>query len=270
MKEKRIYSFFLMLFFGITCSAQVFDFDTQWYYCQAGFVNVTERCSMAELQYTETKNDTLYGVFIDQSKRHEVKQVGKKVWFDGLKIYDFDLKVGDSLTIRDYDGYAGKYLLDSIQTKFIYGKNRTLQFTDIYVLVEGIGTAFHYDGKFYKFHFDQGELFIIADPTRTLKFIKFEDDIEKFAEDNCSACDALVNNLEVTQSSSLSIYPNPVSDWLYINGVTGENFAIYDQLGKLLVKQKFSEQNGIDVSSLLPGVYVLLIDDNMTTRFVKE
>ncbi|MBK8393462.1 MAG: T9SS type A sorting domain-containing protein [Saprospiraceae bacterium] len=34
------------------------------------------------------------------------------------------------------------------------------------------------------------------------------------------------------------MYPNPVSDWLYINGVTGENFAIYDQLGKLLVKQK--------------------------------
>ncbi|MBK8389754.1 MAG: T9SS type A sorting domain-containing protein [Saprospiraceae bacterium] len=61
-----------------------------------------------------------------------------------------------------------------------------------------------------------------------------------------------------------------MSDRLYLNGVSGENFAIYDQHGKLLVKQKLPEQNGIDVSSLIPGVYVLLIDDSMTTRFVKE
>ncbi|MBK8636362.1 MAG: hypothetical protein IPN72_23580 [Saprospiraceae bacterium] len=66
MKEKRIYSFFLMLFFGITCSAQVFDFDTQWYYCQARFVNETERCSMAELQYTETKTTPLWSVDFDE------------------------------------------------------------------------------------------------------------------------------------------------------------------------------------------------------------
>ncbi len=268
MKEKRIYSFFLMLFFGITCSAQVFDFDTQWYYCQAGFVNETERCSMADLQYTETKNDTLYGVFIDQSKRHEVKQFGKKVWFDGLKIYDFDLKVGDSLTIQNYDDSIEKYLIDSIQTKFIYGKTRTVQYASSFVIMEGVGTENHLNPN--SFFFNQFEATIIADPSRMLQYLKYEDEFVALEPEACTACDALVTNLVHTETIKLNIYPNPVSDRLYLNGVSGENFAIYDQLGKLLVKQKLSEQNGIDVSSLLPGVYVLLIDDSMTTRFVKE
>ena len=268
MKEKTFYSVFLMLFFGITCSAQVFDFDTQWYYCQARFVNETERCSMAELKYIETKNDTLYGVFIDQSNQHEVKQFGKKVWFDGLKIYDFDLNVGDSLIIQNYNGSIDKYLIDSIQTKFIYGKTRTVQFAANFMTIEGIGTALRNEPT--RFYFNQVELSVIADPARMLQFLKYEDELVALEPEACTACDALVTNLVNTKTIKLNIYPNPVSDRLYLIGVSGENFAIYDQQGKLMVKQKLSEQNGIDVSSLIPGVYVLLIDDSMTTRFVKE
>ena len=268
MKEKRIYSFFLMLFFGITCSAQVFDFDTQWYYCQARFVNETERCSMAELKYIETKNDTMYGLYVDFDEEHEIKQFGKKVWFDGVKIYDFDLKVGDSLTIQNYDGSIEKYLIDSIQTKFIYGKTRSVQYASSFVIMEGVGTENHLNPN--SFFFNQFEATIIADPSRMLQFLKYEDELVALEPEACTACDALVTNLVHPETIKLNIYPNPVSDRLYLNGVSGENFAIYDQHGKLLLKQKLSEQNGIDVSSLLPGVYVLLIDDNMTTRFVKE
>ncbi len=268
MKEKRIYLFFLMLFFGITCSAQVFDFDTQWYYCQARFVNETERCSMAELKYIETKNDTMYGLYVDFDEEHEIKQFGKKVWFDGLKIYDFDLNVGDSLTIQNNNNSPDRYLIDSIQTKFIYGKTRIVQYAEDFVIIEGIGTSRNLSHN--SFFFNQFELFYIADPARMLQYLKYDNELVALEPEACTACDALVTNLVHTETIKLNIYPNPVSDRLYLNGVSGENVAIYDQLGKLLVKQKLSEQNGIDVSSLLPGAYVLLIDDSMSTQFVKE
>ncbi|MBK8393461.1 MAG: hypothetical protein IPL23_31205 [Saprospiraceae bacterium] len=131
---------------------------------------------MAELKYIETKNDTMYGLYVDFDEEHEIKQFGKKVWFDGLKIYDFDLKVGDSLTIQNYDGSIEKYLIDSIQTKFIYGKTRTVQYASSFVIMKVL--VLKIIVNFPNFFSIKVSRSLASIPQEHYKFIKFEDEIE--------------------------------------------------------------------------------------------
>jgi surface protein len=70
----------------------------------------------------------------------------------------------------------------------------------------------------------------------------------------------------------ISIYPNPTSDIVYIEGnYTNLNVVIYDILGKQLMKQ--STTNSIDISQLEKGVYILLLSDGTkltTKRIIKN
>ncbi|NQU32486.1 MAG: T9SS type A sorting domain-containing protein [Bacteroidetes bacterium] len=70
------------------------------------------------------------------------------------------------------------------------------------------------------------------------------------------------------------IYPNPVKNTLYLNlpyELEYENISIYNSLGSLIQKAKLNPDGGVDVSSLLPGFYLLQIDNNpMVYRFIKD
>ena len=70
----------------------------------------------------------------------------------------------------------------------------------------------------------------------------------------------------------ISIYPNPTSDIVYIEGnYTNLNVVIYDILGKQLMKQ--STTNSIDISQLEKGVYILILSDGTkltTKRIIKN
>ncbi len=66
----------------------------------------------------------------------------------------------------------------------------------------------------------------------------------------------------------LSVYPNPVSGMLYIDGAASKNVQVYNVLGTV-VKTVEMSGNSIDVSSLSKGVYLLSVDSKVI-RFVKE
>ena len=69
----------------------------------------------------------------------------------------------------------------------------------------------------------------------------------------------------------ISIYPNPTSDKLYIDGLVIQDVVIYSVLGKEVVK--ISNQNSIDVSSLSKGVYFIKVSDGVnssTKKFIKN
>ena len=71
--------------------------------------------------------------------------------------------------------------------------------------------------------------------------------------------------------NSISIYPNPTSDKLYIDGLVIQDVVIYSVLGKEVVK--ISNQNSIDVSSLSKGVYFIKVSDGVnssTKKFIKN
>jgi surface protein len=74
-----------------------------------------------------------------------------------------------------------------------------------------------------------------------------------------------LNQLEI------SIYPNPTSDKLHIDGLVVQDVVIYSVLGKEVVK--ISNQNSIDVSSLSKGIYFIKVSDGInssTKKFIKN
>lgn len=77
--------------------------------------------------------------------------------------------------------------------------------------------------------------------------------------------------------TALSFYPNPVTDQLFVKGITGSDsvlLSIYDMLGKEI--QTFSVSNSsnfIDLVSISKGIYILKLegaDVSQTFKLVKE
>lgn len=68
-----------------------------------------------------------------------------------------------------------------------------------------------------------------------------------------------------SKENNLSIYPNPTAQFLYIgkeSDKTYENISIIDMSGKLVLqKSKHTYKEPIDVSSLVPGNYIIVSKD---------
>lgn len=81
------------------------------------------------------------------------------------------------------------------------------------------------------------------------------------------------STLSVTENKlqSVKLYPNPTQDFLTISGNDNfENIAIYDLLGKNIANQKANSNNlTIDVTSFKTGIYILKINQEKNTRFLK-
>ena len=82
-------------------------------------------------------------------------------------------------------------------------------------------------------------------------------------------CSSLgINDQNLT---NVSIYPNPVIDKLFIQGLSSlSKVSIYNVLGKLVLSQTISEE--IDVNQLSKGVYILKVIDEQketTRKFIK-
>ncbi|WDT67594.1 endonuclease [Cloacibacterium sp. TD35] len=73
---------------------------------------------------------------------------------------------------------------------------------------------------------------------------------------------------------SYTVYPNPVSERLYVNGKNISKVSkveVYDISGKLLqvIPQAFKIDNSIDVSTYSPGVYFISLD-GVSYKFIKK
>jgi hypothetical protein len=70
----------------------------------------------------------------------------------------------------------------------------------------------------------------------------------------------------------ISVYPNPSSDIVYIDGnYTQLKVVVYDILGKQVMKESIT--NSIDISQLEKGVYILQLSDGAkltTERILKN
>ena len=83
--------------------------------------------------------------------------------------------------------------------------------------------------------------------------------------------EAAVNSTNFTSmANSITFYPNPADDELYISGIEkGCSIRIYSLPGTLIMRQQ-NELNRIDVSSLAPGIYVLRTSNNKAIQFIKK
>lgn len=68
------------------------------------------------------------------------------------------------------------------------------------------------------------------------------------------------------------IVQNPVKETLRLNNENDfKSVSIYDITGKMILKtNKEKVANGIDVSSLTKGVYLIVTDNNLKSKFIKE
>ncbi|PXV69013.1 putative secreted protein (Por secretion system target) [Dysgonomonas alginatilytica] len=72
----------------------------------------------------------------------------------------------------------------------------------------------------------------------------------------------------------MSIYPNPVTDILYVNSQQAIlSFDIYNIAGSLMKKADYSGNNAINVQSLPSGIYVLILksaEGQLSFKFSKK
>ncbi|MBP5643881.1 MAG: choice-of-anchor J domain-containing protein [Bacteroidales bacterium] len=73
--------------------------------------------------------------------------------------------------------------------------------------------------------------------------------------------------VEDFDASHIAVYPNPVNDVIYINGVEDETVSVYDAMGRLVMQQVYA--GSLDVSGLSKGVYAITTGNGMM-RFVKK
>jgi len=75
-----------------------------------------------------------------------------------------------------------------------------------------------------------------------------------------------------TLSNSITLYPNPSSNIIYIKGGTPDiSISIYDVLGKEVIMEKATNQ--VDISTLKKGIYFVKISDGIkisTNKLVKN
>ena len=71
--------------------------------------------------------------------------------------------------------------------------------------------------------------------------------------------DLLTANFE--NDLSITLFPNPTSDKFYLNTNEEPSISIYDLSGRIISNQKY-KQNGIDISSLKPSVYLVAVELN--------
>lgn len=66
---------------------------------------------------------------------------------------------------------------------------------------------------------------------------------------------------------TLSVYPNPAKDLLFVECAEGETVSVYDATGRLVMRETYTGQ--LDVASLESGVYAVATAQGVA-RFLKR
>ena len=71
----------------------------------------------------------------------------------------------------------------------------------------------------------------------------------------------------VSNNELVSVYPNPASNVLYIKGIKANDCTVnvMDMMGKTVIRQSVKENEGIDVSGISNGIYLLRIISSSNT-----
>ena len=198
--------------------------------------------------------------------REEDGKVWKRESATDILIYDFTAQVGD--TLRFGDSHEFEYwIVDSISFEQIGGVDRkkiwfgleydiTGEPYAIETWTEGIGSDmgllfsgwYYVTGGYYRalcFH-QNGELF--------------------WQNEYYGTC--MIDAVEEMDISPISLYPNPTSDVVHIEGVEAAEVQVYNSFGQLV--KTVRDANEINMESFAEGVYLLRITDNEGNGYTKK
>ncbi len=187
--------------------------------------------------------------------REENGNVWKRESSTDLLLYDFTAQVGDTVRFGDF---AESFVVDSISFEQIGGVDRkkiwfgleydiTGEPYAIETWTEGIGSDmgllfsgwYYVSGGYYRalcFH-QNGELV--------------------WQNEYYGTC--MIDAVEEMDISPISLYPNPTSEVVHIEGVEAAEVQVYNSFGQLV--KTVHDANDIPVTDLLQGVYLLRIAD---------
>lgn len=152
----------------------------------------------------------------------------------------------DKKNIDDYSDDIGKL--------YLFKMNKELEFKWEYESSPDTLSNFAYKDMI----FSKGNEFIVTGYKNKYNYY-----IAKFKDS-----DSLVSNInEISNLQNFYIYPNPVFDLLSIvSYLKYSKIEIYSTIGLKVFETEFKEK--IDVSNLLPGVYIVKLG-NITQKFIK-
>ena len=200
--------------------------------------------------------------------REENGNVWKRESSTDLLLYDFTAQVGDTVRFGDF---AESFVVDSISFEQIGGVDRkkiwfgleydiTGEPYAIETWTEGIGSDmgllfsgwFYATGGYYQalcFH-QNGELL--------------------WQNEYYGTC--MIDAVDEMDISPISLYPNPTSDVVHIEGVEAAEVLVYNSIGQLV--KTLQNSNEISAADLPEGLYLLWITDiegiRHVARMVKE
>lgn len=101
----------------------------------------------------------------------------------------------------------------------------------------------------YKHHSKDQNLWFLTEPFR-IEDVK-QCPVSQLPKDTTS----VVENVE--QLTSFTIYPNPATNTLRVDGENMEKVSIFSMSGQLVMSEQFAQNMTMDVSPLVPGMYIV-------------
>ncbi len=91
----------------------------------------------------------------------------------------------------------------------------------------------------------------------------------------CEEISIYLNSITETEhTNEISIYPNPASDFLFINGINGHcTIKLFNTIGQLVYKTNQNLNSNLDISFLPTGAYMIQLKnglDSFSSKIIKE
>lgn len=257
-------------------------------------------------------NNILSGTPSDENCSGYVQLMWDELYIYALAVITDDVLINDGPSIYEDDNVelyfdannskGGSYDKDDVQYSFRYNDGKNVGTIPTGYSVEGIEYAL--------VESDNGYITEIRIPWTTIgadvksdMSIGFEfminDDDDGNARDNKRSWNAISDNawqsassfgtitivgevdeskkaagtaINESETSGLSVYPNPVAEELFVAGIEGEfEYQIINVTGKVIAVGKSS--NSINVATLAKGIYTIIIsndDKSQSLRFIKK
>jgi hypothetical protein len=90
-------------------------------------------------------------------------------------------------------------------------------------------------------------------------------------DDSFEYSDIIINNCIEYPEFNISVYPNPVIDYIYIDIDLKSNYnlIIYDASSKVVFNKQIIEDSKIDMIDFSSGLYMMLISDGQISKIHK-
>ena len=73
-------------------------------------------------------------------------------------------------------------------------------------------------------------------------------------------------------TSNIAAYPSPAKDYVQLKNLEQEvSVEVYDVIGNLIMtRENVNPNSRIDISSLQKGIYLIVVDDKVAIKIIKQ